>query len=144
MEKTLPFHYYFTQRLPPALRTQLGKVEHGDPRALVAKADKLWTMHVPTASTVAVVETAEPAVAAIQGSSRGNGNRGRGGVQRGRGGRRAAAAHQVGSGQSAGSGILAADPTPSPLAQISSGLCFFFWNYAKKAQKCQAPCTWGN
>jgi hypothetical protein len=29
MEKTLPFHYYFTQRLPPALRTQLGEVEHG-------------------------------------------------------------------------------------------------------------------
>ncbi len=83
MEKTLPFHYYFTQRLPPALRTQLGEVEHGDPRALAARADKLWTMHVPTASTVAAVE---PAVAAIRGSSHGNGNRGRGGVQRGRGG----------------------------------------------------------
>jgi hypothetical protein len=29
MEKTLSFHYYFTQRLPAALHTQLGEVEHG-------------------------------------------------------------------------------------------------------------------
>jgi hypothetical protein len=144
MEKTLPFHYYSTQRLPLALRTQLGEVEHGDPRALAARADKLWTMHVPTASTVAAVEPAEPAVAAIRRSSRGNGNRGRGGVQRGCGGRRPPEAHPAGSGQSAGSSTPATDPTPSNLAQMSSGLCFFHWNFAEKAQKCQPPCTWGN
>jgi hypothetical protein len=89
MEKTLPFHYYFTQRLPIALHTQLGEVEHGDPRALAARADRLWTMHSPSGSAVACVEPAAPAVAAIRGSSRGHGGRGRGGSQRGRGAQRA-------------------------------------------------------
>ncbi len=138
-EKTLPFHYYFTQQLPPALRTQLGKVEHGDLRALAARADKLWKMNVPPASTVAAVEMVDGG-----GGHLGNGNRVRGGVQRGRGSRRPPAAHQAGTGQSAGSSVPATDPTPSSLAQMSSGLCFFHWNYAEKAQKCEAPCTWGN
>jgi hypothetical protein len=31
LEQSLPFHYLFTQRLPQALRTQLGEVEPGDP-----------------------------------------------------------------------------------------------------------------
>jgi hypothetical protein len=143
MEKTLPFHYYFTQRLPPALRTQLGEVEHGDPRALAARADKLWTMHSPAGATVAAVEPAEPAVAAISSSGRGTGNRGRGGTQRGRGARRLGPA-QAAAGASAGGGVPAADPSPSALAQMSSGLCFFHWNFADRAQKCQGPCSWGN
>jgi hypothetical protein len=33
LEQPLPFHYLFTQRLPQALRTQLGEVEPGNPRA---------------------------------------------------------------------------------------------------------------
>jgi hypothetical protein len=135
MEKTLPFHYYFTQRLPAALRTQLGEVEHGDPRALAARADRLWTMHSPGGS-----------VAAIRGSSGGHGGRGRGGNQRGRGNRRPLPIASPAASTSAASstGAAAADPTPSSLARLSSGLCFFHWNWADKAQKCQPPCSWGN
>jgi hypothetical protein len=39
MEKHLSFHYFFMQRLPQALRTQLAEVHPGDPRALTAR----WT-----------------------------------------------------------------------------------------------------
>jgi hypothetical protein len=138
MEKTLPFHCYFTQRLPPALRTQLGEVEHGDPRALAARADKLWTMHAPVGSAVAAVEQAEPAIAAIRRQA-GRNARGRGGSQRSRGGQRATTSAPATAGATA-----AADPTPSALAHMSSGLCFFHWNFADKAQKCQGPCSWGN
>jgi hypothetical protein len=45
MEKHLSFHYFFMQRLPQALRTQLGEVQPGDPRALAARANKLWSVH---------------------------------------------------------------------------------------------------
>jgi hypothetical protein len=34
MEKHLSFHYLYMQRLPQALRTQLGEVQPGDPRGL--------------------------------------------------------------------------------------------------------------
>ena len=33
MERHLSFHYFFMQRLPQSLRTQLGEVQPGDPRA---------------------------------------------------------------------------------------------------------------
>jgi hypothetical protein len=147
MEKTLPFHYYFTQRLPAALRTQLGEVEHGDPRALAARADRLWTMHSPSGSTVAAIDPTEPAVAAVRGLSRDHGGRGRGGNQHGRGSHRAPLPANPGAaaaGAAAAGGAAAADPTPSALARLSSGLCFFHWNFADKAQKCQGPCSWGN
>jgi hypothetical protein len=36
MKKHLSFHYFFMQRLTRALRTQLGEVQPGDPRALAA------------------------------------------------------------------------------------------------------------
>jgi hypothetical protein len=100
-------------------------------------------MHSPAGATVAVVKPAEPAVAAIRSSGRGTGNRGRGGTQRGRGARRLGSA-QAAAGASAGGGVPAADPSPSALAQMSSGLCFFHWNFADRAQKCQGPCSWGN
>jgi hypothetical protein len=123
MEKILPFHYFLTQRLPIALRTQLGEVEHGDPRALAARADRLWTMHSPSGSTVACVEPAASAVAAIRGSSRGHGGRGRGGSQRGRGAQRASlAAGAANPGTAATGGTAAADPAPSALARLSSGI----------------------
>jgi hypothetical protein len=41
MEKHLSFHYLYMQRLPQALRTQLGEVQPGDPRGLAARADRL-------------------------------------------------------------------------------------------------------
>jgi hypothetical protein len=85
MERTQPFHYYFTQRLPAALRTQLGEVEHGDPRALAARADWLWTMHSLGSSTVATIEPAVLAISTIRSSARGHGGSGDGGNQRGRG-----------------------------------------------------------
>ena len=94
LETTLPFHYLFTQRLPQALRTQLGEVEPGDPRALAARADKLWAVHASPSASVAAVSPEESAdgsngaCAAIRGG--GKGFRGRGGKQRGRGGTRAA------------------------------------------------------
>jgi hypothetical protein len=64
--------------------------------------------------------------------------RGRGGKFRGRGGQQATAA-KTGTGGGAGTaGIPAADPTPSDLARMSSGLCFFHWAFANKASKCAA------
>jgi len=45
MERHLSFHYLFMQRLPQTLRTQLGEVQHGDPRALAVRADHLWSVH---------------------------------------------------------------------------------------------------
>ena len=149
MEKTLPFHYFFTQRLPQALRTQLGEVEHGDPRALAARADRLWAVHAPSGSSVAAVEPvppSAPAVAAIRGSNRGRGGggRGRGGSQRGRGGFRPTPPPSPNQQTAASGNTPAADPTPSSLARLSSGLCFYHWNFADKATRCEGPCSWGN
>jgi hypothetical protein len=150
MEKTLPFHYYFTQRLPAALQTQLGEVDHGDPRALAARADRLWTMNSPSGSTIAAIEPEEPAVATIRGSGRGQKSRGRGGSQRGRAGHRGLPAPSSANpgtattSAAATGGAAAADPTPSALAHFSSSLCFFHWNFTDRAQKCQPPCSWGN
>lgn len=141
MERHLSFHYFFMQRLPQALRTQLGEVQPGDPRALAMRADRLWSVHGASSNTIAaaVEPPADPtaAVAAVKTApSRGKNKGGysRGGQQRGRGASRTPAAV----------GGQAADPTPSDLARASSGLCFFHWSYAEKATKCQPPCTWGN
>jgi hypothetical protein len=30
------------------------------------------------------------------------------------------------------------------LARMSTGLCHFHWAYGERAQKCEAPCNWGN
>jgi hypothetical protein len=45
MEKHLSFHYLNMQRLPQALRTQLGEVQLGDPNGLAARADRLGSVH---------------------------------------------------------------------------------------------------
>jgi hypothetical protein len=90
LEQSLPFHYLFTQRLPQALKTQLGEVEPGDTQALAARAEKLWALHAPTTSAVTAVSSSEAteasggACAAIRRGSKGY--RGRGGQQCGRGG----------------------------------------------------------
>lgn len=142
MEKHLSFHYFFMQRLPQALRTQLGEVMPGDPRALAVRADKLWSVQAIAGNAVAAVEaTGEPAPAvnAVRGAFRGRG--GRGIKLRGRGGNRAAG---VPAAAAAPAGVPAGDPTPSDLARSGSGLCFFHWTYADKATKCSPPCTWGN
>jgi hypothetical protein len=144
MEKHLSFHYFFMQILSQAHRTQLGEVQPGDPRALAARADKLWSVHSTAKSGIVAAaepeEAAPASVAAIRGSTRGRGGRshGRGGA---RGGQRlqpaAATTHTT-------SGVPAADPTPSDLARASSGLCHFYWVYADKAGKSVAPCSWEN
>ena len=36
-------------------------------------------------------------------------------------------------------GVPAAELTPSDLARVGSGLCFFHWTFADKAAKCVAP-----
>jgi hypothetical protein len=90
MERHLSFHYFFMQRLPQTLRTQLGEVQPGDPRGHGAARGAAKA----------------PAATATTGA--------------------------------------AAEPTPSDLARIGSGLCFFHWTFADKATKCVAPCTWGN
>jgi hypothetical protein len=81
MEKHLSFHYFFMQ----ALRTQLGEVQPGDPRALAVRADRLWSVHATNGHTAAAVDGSEESsttVAAIRGGTKGRG--GRGGKQRGR------------------------------------------------------------
>jgi hypothetical protein len=146
LEQSLPFHYLFTQRLPQALRTQLGEVEPGDPRALAARADKLWAVHTHTASAVAAVSSTEAAeagggtCAAIRGG--GKGFRGQGGQQRGRGGTKSTTAPAVSS--AAPAAAATKDPTPSALARLASGLCFYHWNFADRSTKCSPPCSCGN
>ena len=148
LEQSLPFHYLFTQRLPQALRTQLGEVEPGNPRALAARADKLWAVHAPTASAVAAVSSTEAAdagggaCAAIRGG--GKGFRGRGGQQRGRGGAKSTTAPTAPSAAPAAAAAATKDPTPSALARLASGLCFYHWNFADRSTKCSPPCSWGN
>jgi hypothetical protein len=148
LEQSLPFHYLFTQRLPQALRTQLGEVEPGDPRALAARADKLWAVHAPTASAVAAVSSAEAAevgggaCAAIRRG--GKGFRSRGGQQRGRGGAKSTTAPATPSATPAGAAAATKDPTPSAIARLASGLCFYHWNFADRSNKCSPPCSWGN
>jgi hypothetical protein len=145
MEKHLSFHYLYMQRLPQALRTQLGEVQPGDPRGLAARADRLWSVHAPSGGVAAVTDEQDGAAAveAVKPAARGRGGkfRGRGG---GRGGQQTSAAKAAPSGGNGAAGTPAADPTPSDLARMSSGLCFFHWAFADKASKCVPPCTWGN
>ncbi len=62
MEKHLSFHYFVMQRLPQALRTQLGEVQPGDTQAHAARADKLWSVHSTAKSgTVTTFEAEEAA-----------------------------------------------------------------------------------
>ena len=156
LDRTLPFHYAFTQRLPQCLRTQLGEVEPGDPRALAARADKLWVVNTPSSSDssiAATVSAEEGSVTAIRGGHKGG--RGRNENHRGRGAARAAthtaaanggtpAAANAGTPAAANAGMPAADPTPSALARVACGLCFVPWIWAEKATKCAPPCSWGN
>jgi hypothetical protein len=92
MERHLSFHYFFMQHLPQALRTQLGEVQPGDPRALAVRADRLWSVHsTKAAGTVAVADGQEEPPAASIAAVRGGSSRGRGGRSRGRGAARGAA-----------------------------------------------------
>jgi hypothetical protein len=144
MEKHLSFHYFFMQRLPQALRTQLGEVQPGNPRALAARADKLWSVHSTvkggTLAAAEAEETTPASITAVRGGTRGCGDN-----SRGRGGPRGRQRMQPASAAApTASGVPAADPTPSDLARASSGLCHFHWVYADKAGRCVVPCSCGN
>jgi hypothetical protein len=98
---------------------------------------------IPGLETVLATETADVssrACAAVRGG--GKGYHGRGGEQRGRGEAKPAASSSVSS--AAPAAAAPKDPTPSALARLASGLCFFHWNFADRATKCSLPCSWGN
>jgi hypothetical protein len=82
MERHLSFHYFFMQRLPQTLRTQLGEVQHGDPRALAVRVDRLWFVHFTKAGSVAFTdgqeETSPTSISVVRGSGTGRGGQGRG------------------------------------------------------------------
>jgi hypothetical protein len=143
-ERNVFFVHLFLERLPGELRVLLGEDDHQDPRTLAEKADRLWAMHGQKFGLVAAVEQSEPSVvAAVSGRGRDNGGRGGGG--RGRGGRGRSgggnnAPHPVAT--QAGGASSAANPVD--LARIQSGLCFYHWSFGDKANRCTAPCTWGN
>jgi hypothetical protein len=132
LERSLTFQYYFTQRLRQALRTQLGKTKHGDPCTLVARADRLWPMHVTGGAVVSAIDEVEPAGATNRDAGRGHNNSG--GMQRGQGGRKQKTIAVTNSSAAATSGATAEDTTLSALAKMSSVLCFFHWNFAEKTQ----------
>jgi hypothetical protein len=138
-------HYLYMQRLPQALRTQLGEVQPGDPCGLAARAVRLWSVHAPSGGVAAVTDEqgGAAAVAAIKPAARGRGGKFRGqGI--GRGGQQVTAAKAAASGGASAAGTPAADPTLSDLAGMSLGLCFYHWAFADKAAKSVPPCTWGN
>ncbi len=145
MEKHLSFHYLFMQCLPQTLRVQLGEVQPGDPRTLASRADLLWSVHSPASGSIMATTTTEDtsttSVAAIRGSSkwRGRGTHNRGGT---RGGARST--QRTNPANSTARNTPAADPTPSDLARIGSGLCHHHWTWADKARRCTPPCTWEN
>ena len=133
-ERGVFFHFMFLQRLPQSLRTLLGEVEHGDPRALAARADRLWACHgKQQQQEVAAVDTEEDgeSVAAI----RGQGSSGKWQNQK----KKKAGQQKKGQqGQQAAKG----QTRPTDLARESSGLCFSHWNFGEKAWKCEQPCSW--
>jgi hypothetical protein len=145
-ERNVFFHFMFLQRLPASLRSLLGEVDHGDPRALAARADRLWSVHSSQHGTVAAATASgENLVAAVSSAASGRGKSGHRG--KGRGASRPPRGTTAASnGTSAASTLStrAQSPAPSDLARSSTGLCFYHWSFGEKARSCNAPCTWGN
>jgi uncharacterized membrane protein YgcG len=135
------FIFLFLQRLPRELRVLLGDEALEEPRDLAEKADKLWALHSHQHGVVAAVEgeEEEAPVAAVKPQPYRHRGGKKGGRGRGRGG----------GGGGASSGQQNAEPVtpnqaPAALARMSTGLCHFHWTYGEKAQRCEAPCNWGN
>jgi hypothetical protein len=147
-EKNPFFIFLFLQRLPRELRVLLGDELLEEPRELAELADKKWALHSHQHAVVANVtaEEEEPTVAAVKTANHSQRTRGkRGGRGRGRGG------YSQGDGGAATAGAAAQQAStathntaPAALALLSTGLCHFHWTYGEKAQKCEAPCNWGN
>ena len=152
-EKTQLFAMLFMRRLPPPVRVQLTEDDHTDLPALAAKADRCTAFlsrqtssatmaSVPSASDELVEDSAE---LSISGMSRGGvgGGKQRGGwfhsnkrppqQQRGQ--------HQQ---QRSGQQQQVSEDADSPLdlARLSSGLCYYHFNFGSKARSCSKPCPW--
>jgi hypothetical protein len=141
-EDSIFFVHLFLERLPAELRVLLGEDDHQDPRALAEKADRLWAMHGQRFGMLAALEPSEPpVVAAVSGRGRDN-RRGRGG--RGRNGGGGQSGHGGGGSAAAQGASASAATNPVDLARIQSGLCFYHWSFGEKANRCTAPCAWGN
>jgi hypothetical protein len=129
-EKSEIFACLFLQRLPREIRILLSEVDHKDPKALAAQADRHWGLHESPAAVMPVVadlpEAGESvnAVRADRGGRGGRGGRGR----RGRGGN-GAAKQQL-------------ESDASMAARLASGLCLKHWRYGEQAHSCTAPCSW--
>ncbi len=127
------FHFMFLQRLPQSLWTLLGEVEHGDPRAPAARADRLWACHGrQQQQDIAVVDTEEEveSVAAIHGQ----GSSGKWQNQK----KKKASQQKKGQQEQQ---AAKSKTRPTDLAQQSSGLCLSHWNFVEKAWKCEQPCS---
>jgi hypothetical protein len=133
-EKDIFFHFLYLQRLPTPLRSMLGDVQPGDPRALAARADRLLALnpHAQALIAAAVEEQQSAPIAAVA----------QGRPFRGRGGRNNNQQRPRGGGQSSGNTAAAKNPSPASLARESSGLCFFHWKFGDKANRCETPCSW--
>jgi hypothetical protein len=137
-EKSPFFIFLFLQRLPRELRVLLGDEALEEPRDIGELANKKWALHSHQhGGSIAAVEAVEEEgqVAAVkQQAGRGRGKRAGRGRGRGGGG---------GGGQQPGDTVTP-NQAPAALARMSTGLCHFHWTYGEKAQKCEAPCNWGN
>ena len=137
-EKTKMFLFMFMQRLPRDLRLMMGDVEAGDPRAVAARADRLWACHAKqhelVAATVAEEQKSEEdnnMVAAIR-NVRQKGQWQKKKFQRyNKGGPNKGQQQQEKN-------------APMDLAITASGLCRAHWFHGEKATKCTqgATCTW--
>jgi hypothetical protein len=131
-EKTELFACLFLQRLPREIRVLLSEVDHKDPKALAAQADRYWGLHESPAAIMPLlgeqpVASAEETINAVRterGGRHSRGGRGRGGRGRGGGGRQQ----------------LESDA--SMAARLASGLCLKHWRYGEQAHSCTAPCSW--
>jgi hypothetical protein len=130
------FRLLFLRQLPPDLRVLLAEDVDTPLLALAARGDQLWSHSLQqkghTVAAVAATATTEEKY-------------GQAGVPV------AAVAHLPSRGRpdpvaarTVVPGTAAPDPSPSDLARASSGLCFFHWQFAERAHKCNPPCTWGN
>jgi hypothetical protein len=136
-EKNPFFIFLFLQRLPRELRVLLGDKALEEPRDLADKADKLWALHSHQHGVVAAIEVEEEEspVAAVRQPTQ---------YQRGRGGKRGGRGRGRGGAAQGGQAAVEPNQAPAALARMSTGLCHFHWTYGEKAQKCEAPCNWGN
>ncbi len=140
-EKTKLFMFMFVQKLPEDLRLMLGDVEAGDPRAVAAKADRLWACHAKHQSdsmVAAVGDEEEDLVAAVSGKSQQK----KGGTWKK--GKFQKSDRQQGQQRADGVKQQQEKNAPMDLAIAASGLCRAHWFHGEKARHCTQgmTCSW--